>query len=56
MCAARQIDMNELDAQWDVFRNNPDWKKLSADSRFAYEAIVSNITNLVLNPLSCSQI
>ena len=49
-------DMNELDAQWDVFRNNPDWKKLSADSRFAYEAIVSNITNLVLNPLSCSQI
>lgn len=49
-------DMNELDASWDAFRDNPSWKKLSADPRFAYEAIVSNITNLVLSPLSCSQI
>lgn len=49
-------NMEELDAQWDAFRNNPDWKKLSADPRFAYEAIVSNITNLILAPLSCSQI
>ncbi|HTB97615.1 MAG TPA: NIPSNAP family protein [Terracidiphilus sp.] len=49
-------DMNELDAQWNVFRDNPDWKKLSADARFAFEAIVSNITNLVLSPLACSQI
>jgi hypothetical protein len=46
----------ELDAQWDVFRNDPAWKKLSADPRFAYEAIVSNITNLILSPLSSSQI
>jgi hypothetical protein len=46
----------ELDAQWESFRNNPDWKKLSADSRFAYEAIVSNITNLLLSPSPASQI
>jgi NIPSNAP len=46
----------ELDAKWDVFRNDPAWKKLSADPRFAFEAIVSNITNLVLSPLAGSQI
>ncbi len=49
-------DSTELDAKWDAFRNDPDWKKLSADARFAYEPIVSNITNLILSPLECSQI
>jgi hypothetical protein len=49
-------DSAELDAKWDVFRNDPAWKKLSADPRFAYEAIVSNITNLILSPLEASQI
>jgi hypothetical protein len=46
----------ELDARWDAFRNDPDWKKLSADPRFSYEPIVSNISNLILSPLSASQI
>lgn len=49
-------DSTELDAKWNVFRNDPAWKKLSADPRFAFEAIVSNITNLVLSPLAASQI
>jgi hypothetical protein len=49
-------DSAELDAKWNVFRNDPAWKKLSADPRFAFEAIVSNITNLVLSPLEASQI
>jgi hypothetical protein len=49
-------DSAEMDAQWDAFRNDPAWKKLSADPRFSYEAIVSNITNLVLSPLAASQI
>jgi hypothetical protein len=49
-------DSTDLDAKWDVFRNDPAWKKLSADPRFAFEAIVSNITNLVLSPLAASQI
>ena len=48
--------LTELDAHWDAFRNNPDWKKLSADQKFAYEPIVSNITNLILSPLPSSQI
>lgn len=49
-------DMTEMNACWDRFRNDPAWKKLSSDPRFAYEPIVSNITNLVLSPLSSSQI
>ncbi len=49
-------DMAELDARWDVFRNDPAWKKLSADSRFSYEAIVSNISNQILSPLAASHI
>jgi hypothetical protein len=49
-------DLAELEAKWDVFRNDIAWKKLSADPRFAFEPIVDNITNLVLSPLDCSQI
>ncbi|HEX4758154.1 MAG TPA: NIPSNAP family protein [Terracidiphilus sp.] len=46
----------ELEAKWDVFRNDPNWKKLSADPRFAFDQIVSNISNVMLSPLACSQI
>jgi hypothetical protein len=49
-------DSAELDAKWNVFRNDPAWKKLSTDPRFAFEQIVSNITNLILSPLAASQI
>jgi hypothetical protein len=49
-------DLAQMDAKWDVFRNDPDWKKLSSDPRYAFEPIVSNITNLILTPTSYSQI
>ncbi len=49
-------DSAEMEAKWDIFRNDPEWKKLSADKRFSYEAIVRNITNLILSPLESSQI
>jgi hypothetical protein len=49
-------DLAELTEGWAAFGNDPEWKKLSASPRYAYEAIVSNITNLVLSPLSSSQI
>ena len=49
-------DTAELDAKWSAFRDNPAWKKLSADPRFTFEQIVSNITNLILSPLTASQI
>jgi hypothetical protein len=46
----------ELEAKWEVFRNDPNWKKLSADPRFAFDQIVTNISNVMLSPLACSQI
>ncbi len=46
----------ELEAKWDVFRNDPAWKKLSGSPRFAFDQIVTNISNLMLSPLACSQI
>jgi len=49
-------DQPELEAKWDLFRNDPDWKKLSTSPRFAPDQIVTNITNLILSPLGCSQI
>ena len=49
-------DANELNSYWDKFRDDPNWKKLSTSQRYSYEEIVSNITNLILQPLSCSQI
>jgi hypothetical protein len=39
-----------------VFRNDPAWKKLSTSPRFAFDQIVSNISNLMLSPLDCSQV
>ena len=49
-------DLSELNAKWKAFGSDPDWKKLSSSSKFDYEAIVSNIANLILNPTSYSQI
>jgi hypothetical protein len=49
-------DMAELEAQWDVFRADPAWKKLSGSPRYSFDNIVTNITNLILSPLACSQI
>ena len=48
-------DQAELTASWAKFVADPDWKKLSADPRYA-DPIVSNITNLILSPAEYSQI
>jgi hypothetical protein len=49
-------DLAELEKGWAAFSADPDWKKLSSSPRYSYEAIVSDISNLVLSPLSASQI
>jgi hypothetical protein len=49
-------NMQGLEKGWAAFSSDPDWKKLQASPRYSYEAIVSNISNLILGPLACSQI
>ncbi len=49
-------DQAELESCWNAFRDAPAWKKLSSDPHFASDQIVTNITNLILSPMSCSQV
>jgi hypothetical protein len=49
-------NLTELEKSWAAFSADPDWKKLQNSPRYNYEAIVSNISNLVLSPLAASQI
>jgi hypothetical protein len=49
-------DVSELNAKWKVFAADAEWKKLRTSERFSFEEIVSNITSLILNPTSYSQI
>jgi hypothetical protein len=49
-------NQQELEAKWDLFRNDPAWKKLSTSPRYSSDQLVTNITNLILSPLDCSQI
>jgi hypothetical protein len=49
-------NLAELEKGWAAFSADPDWKKLSSSPRYSYEAIVSNISNLILSPLAASQI
>jgi hypothetical protein len=46
-------DMSARDRAWDVFRNHPDWKTLSAERRYA--DTVSTITDWILKPTAYSQ-
>ena len=47
-------DMADRDQKWQVFRDDPDWKKLSADP--TYTDTVSNTTDIILRPTDYSQI
>jgi hypothetical protein len=49
-------DLSELNAKWKAFGSDPEWKKLTSSPRFNFEEIVSNITSLILNPTTYSQI
>ncbi len=49
-------DLTELTAAWSRFSADPDWKKLSTNPRYSFEATVSNISNLVLTPAAYSQL
>ena len=49
-------NMAELTAHWAAFSADPEWKELSHKPGNTDAEIVSNISNLYLSPLSCSQI
>ncbi len=49
-------DVAELTAHWSNFGKDPDWRTLSHKPGYTDPEIVSNITNLYLNPLPSSQI
>jgi hypothetical protein len=49
-------DTEDMNAKWDVFRSDPAWKKLSTSPRYSSDQLVTNITNLLLSPLDCSQV
>jgi hypothetical protein len=49
-------DIAELTERWRTFSADPAWKELSHRPGNTDAEIVSNISNLYLSPLSCSQI
>ncbi|HUY12888.1 MAG TPA: NIPSNAP family protein [Terriglobia bacterium] len=49
-------DLADRDKKWKAFGSSPAWKKLSTSQRYAFEEIVSNITNVILSPAAYSQI
>ncbi|HTU47374.1 MAG TPA: NIPSNAP family protein [Bryobacteraceae bacterium] len=49
-------DLAGMNAKWKAFSSDPEWKKLTNSPKFNFESIVSNITNLILNPASYSQV
>jgi NIPSNAP len=49
-------DLGEREKLWATFGSLPEWKKLSGSARYAFEEIVSNITNVILSPTAYSQI
>ena len=50
-------DIAALEASWEKFSADPDWKKLSADQRLNLDPpTVSNVTSLILHPLPYSQV
>lgn len=49
-------DVAELTAKWAAFGADSAWKELSHRPEYSDAEIVSNISNLYLSPLGCSQI
>jgi len=48
--------VSEREKHWNAFRTAPEWKALSSEPRYAFESIVSSITNVILTPVPYSQI
>lgn len=49
-------DMPAHDANWRIFINDPEWKKMSSAPGFTDPEIVTNISNVFLRPTAYSQV
>ena len=49
-------NLADREKKWAAFIASPDWKRFSSQPRYAFEPIVSNITNIILTPTDYSQI
>lgn len=49
-------DLAAHDRLWQAFGSDPEWKKLSTQAGFSDAEIVANISNMILSPLSFSEI
>ena len=49
-------NLADREKKWAAFAGSPEWKKLSTEPRYSFEAIVSNINNIILAPTDYSQI
>lgn len=48
--------VTDRDKLWKAFANDPDWKAMLANPRYAFEQIVSSISSTILQPTPYSQI
>jgi hypothetical protein len=48
--------VTDREKHWAAFRDSPEWKAMSSQPRYAFEEIVSSITNIMLSPTAYSQI
>jgi hypothetical protein len=48
--------LDERSRLWNAFSSSPAWTRLTSSQRYAFEPIVTNVTNLILSPTSYSQI
>lgn len=48
-------NMADRDMKWAAFRASAEWKSFSTQPRYAFEPIVSNISNAILTPTAYSQ-
>jgi len=49
-------DLAAREKNWAAFGSDPEWKKLSAQPGYTDAEIVTNISNVFLRPLACSQL
>ena len=49
-------NQKQLDENWQKFIKDPGWERLKKMDEYADKRILSNITNLILNPAPCSQL